>query len=436
MMRSSSSIDVKHNVHPVNPFDPGAPESVYDEAVQVSTPPGARLIVKMLQKLSIGSLTVRFPDGQSQRFGQGAPHAEIVLANWKVCEAALKRGDIGFGETYIAGDWTTPDLLSLMNVMIANRNSIEAIIYGTWWGRMLYRVRHLMRRNTRTGSKRNIHAHYDIGNTFYQLWLDASMTYSSALFNDGLDAANASARDDFNALPAAQRLKYERVLDQLDLQPGARVLEIGCGWGGFAETAARRGLNVTGLTLSREQLELADQRLRQSGLDHLAKVELRDYRDVQGRYDGVASIEMFEAVGEPYWAGYFACVKRCLKPGGRATIQTITIAEHLFADYRKSSDFIQQYIFPGGMLPSNSAFIAAARTAGLRVVDQFSFGQDYARTLAAWLTQFAERERDVRENGFDTAFVRTWSFYLAYCSAAFRFNNTDVMQFTLAHEIA
>jgi cyclopropane-fatty-acyl-phospholipid synthase len=433
MMRSSSSIDVKHSVHP---FDPGVPESVYDEAVHVSTPPGARLIVKMLQKLSIGSLTVRFPDGQSQRFGQGAPHAEIVLANWKVCEAALKRGDIGFGETYIAGDWTTPDLLSLMNVMIANRNSIEAIIYGTWWGRMLYRVRHLMRRNTRTGSKRNIHAHYDIGNTFYQLWLDASMTYSSALFNDGLDAANASARDDFNALPAAQRSKYERVLDQLDLQPGARVLEIGCGWGGFAETAARRGLQVTGLTLSREQLELADQRLQQGGLDHLAKVELRDYRDVQGQYDGIASIEMFEAVGEPFWADYFACIKRRLKPGGRATIQTITIAEHLFADYRKSSDFIQQYIFPGGMLPSNSAFIAAAHTAGLRVVDQFSFGQDYARTLAAWLTQFAERERDVRENGFDTAFVRTWSFYLAYCSAAFRFNNTDVMQFTLAHEIA
>ncbi len=435
-MSSRSSFDVKSGVHPVNPFDPGTPESAYDETPLSLPLPGARLVVKMLERLSIGSLTVRFPDGRSQRFGQGAPHAEIVLVNWKVCEAALKTGDIGFGETYIAGDWSTPDLLALMNVMVANRNSIEAIIYGKWWGRLLHRVRHLMRRNTRTGSKKNIHAHYDIGNAFYQLWLDRSMTYSSALFGDGRDAAASSAREDFAALPVAQRAKYERVLDRLALPAGARVLEIGCGWGGFAEMAGKRGLEVTGLTLSREQLDLAEARMRQCNLDDRVKIEIRDYRDVQGQYDGIASIEMFEAVGEEYWAGYFDCIKQRLKSGGRATIQTITIADHLFADYRKSSDFIQQYVFPGGMLPSVPAFIKAAGAAGLRVVDEFHFGQDYARTLAAWLGQFMDRERDVREGGFDTAFIRTWSFYLAYCSAAFRFQNTDVVQFTLEHEIA
>ena len=232
MMRSTPSLDANSAVHPVNPFDPGTPEGGYEVPHPASMPGSARLIVRMLDRLSVGSLTVRFPDGQSQRFGHGSPHAEIVLANWKVCDAALKSGDIGFGETYIAGDWTTPDLLALMNVMVANRNAIEAVIYGTWWGRILYRLRHVMRRNTRTGSKKNIHAHYDLGNPFYRIWLDRSMTYSSALFGDGRRAADASARDDFAGLATAQQAKYERVLDRLALAPGARILEIGCGWGG------------------------------------------------------------------------------------------------------------------------------------------------------------------------------------------------------------
>lgn len=436
MTRSSSSIDTKTGVNPVNPFDPGAEPAYQEPAVATPMPGSARLIVRMLEKLSVGSLTVRFPDGASQRFGRGAPHAEIVLANWKVCDAALKSGDIGFGETYIAGDWSTPDLLSLMNVMVSNRNAIEAVIYGTWWGRILYRARHVMRRNTRTGSKKNIHAHYDLGNAFYRLWLDRSMTYSSALFRDDRSAADASARDDFAALPIAQAAKYERVLDQLALPAGARVLEIGCGWGGFASLAAQRGLAVTGLTLSHEQHALGVERIRDEGLADRVQLQIRDYRDVEGEYDGIASIEMFEAVGEKYWGGYFDCIRARLKPGGRALIQTITIAEHLFPDYRKSSDFIQQYVFPGGMLPSVSAFVAAAEAAGLRVVDRFAFGRDYARTLAAWSNRFHDHEREVRDAGFDTAFVRTWSFYLAYCSAAFRAENTDVMQFTLVHASA
>ncbi len=430
MMRSTSSIDASHNVSAVNPFDPGPGHA---EHSALTMPASARLIVRMLQKLSVGSLTVRFPDGQSSRFGEGAPHAEVVLFNWKVCDAALKRGDIGFGETYIAGDWITPDLIALMNVMVANRNAIEAVIHGSWWGRILYRIRHLLRRNTRTGSKKNIHAHYDIGNDFYKLWLDPSMTYSSALFDDSLDASDACARTDFAALPRAQTAKYERILDALALEPGAHVLEVGCGWGGFAETAGRRDLSVTGLTLSKEQLALAEERIRTQNLDDRVTLRLCDYRDVEGSYDGIASIEMFEAVGETYWASYFECIGRLLKPGGRAAIQTITIAEHLFADYRKSSDFIQQYIFPGGMLPSSSAFRKAAEAAGLRIVDEHAFGQDYARTLAAWFGRFVEHERAVCETGFDTAFIRTWSFYLAYCAAAFRYRNTDVVQFTLEH---
>ena len=417
------------------PF-PGSEPSRQDPVITAAMPGSARLIVRMLEKLAVGSLTVRYPDGASRRFGQGVPHAEIALVNWKVCDAALRSGDIGFGETYIAGDWTTPDLLSLMNVMVANRNAIEAAVHGTWWGSLLYRVRHVMRRNTRTGSRKNIHAHYDIGNAFYRLWLDRSMTYSSALFLDGRTAADASSRDDFERLSIAQAAKNDRVLEQLDLPAGARVLEIGCGWGGFAETAGRRGVDVTGLTLSHEQRAFGMARIASGGLDDLVRLQLRDYRDAQGQYDGIVSIEMFEAVGEKYWPDFFACIKQRLKVGGRATVQTITIAEHLFADYRKSSDFIQQYVFPGGMLPSGSAFVAAARAAGLRVVDRFAFGQDYARTLAAWLNRFDDREGEVRAEGFDTAFMRTWSFYLAYCSAAFRFENTDVVQFTLEHATA
>ena len=435
MTSRSSFSNAGPSVNPVNPFDASAhaPMRAPMSARPFGMPPAARLVVKVMERMSIGSLTVQYPDGSAARFGHGGPHAEIVLANWKVCEAALKSGDIGFGETWIAGDWTTPDLFALMNVMVANRTAIEAVVYGKWWGRLLYRVKHLLHRNTRTGSKKNIHAHYDIGNAFYKLWLDPKMTYSSALFADDVAASTASARDDFARLPEAQEAKYRRVLDRLVLAPGARVLEIGCGWGGFAEAAARDGLEVTGLTLSAEQIEYASKRIAAAKLDDRVELRIQDYRDANGQYDGIASIEMFEAVGEDFWPGYFECIKRNLKPGGRAAIQTITIADALFADYRKSSDFIQQYIFPGGMLPSVAAFREQARRAGLVIVDQFAFGQHYARTLAAWLTRFLASERKVRAAGFDTAFIRTWAFYLAYCVAAFRHENTDVMQFTLEH---
>lgn len=396
-------------------------------------PRAAQLVLRMMDKLAVGSLTVRLPNGDARHFGHGAPHAQVSLANWNVCEAALRSGDIGFGETFIAGDWSTPDLPVLMHVMVSNRNALEAVIYGTWWGRVAYRLRHVLRRNSRAGSKKNIHAHYDIGNAFYRLWLDESMTYSSALFGDGIDAADASVADDHAVLERAQHAKNARILDELALDAGGRVLEIGCGWGGFAQAAAAQGLGVHGLTLSNEQLDLARERIAAAGHDERVSIEIRDYRDVDTQYDGIVSVEMFEAVGEQYWSDYFRCLKRSLKPGGRAVVQTITIDEMLFDAYRKSSDFIQQYIFPGGMLPSKDAFAKAAQRAGLVIVGSHPFGHDYARTLLVWYRAFHAREAEVRAQGFDVTFTRIWSFYLAYCAAAFRNGNTDVVQFTLAH---
>lgn len=307
--------------------------------------------------------------------------------------------------------------------MIRNRAQIEALVYGSWWGGLLYRLKHLLHRNSRAGSRKNIHAHYDIGNDFYRLWLDCGMSYSSAVFAPGADGGD---------LEQAQSAKYRRIVAQLALAPGASVLEIGCGWGGFAETAAREArVHVTGLTLSAEQLAYARARLDAAGLAHAADLRLCDYRDSDGRYDAIASIEMFEAVGERYWPDYFACLARNLKPGGRACIQTIVIDDALFERYRKGSDFIQQYIFPGGMLPSPSAFRAQAARHGLQVVDEFSFGLDYADTLLLWREAFKRQREAIEAQGFDQRFMLTWEFYLAYCEAAFRAGSTNVTQFTL-----
>jgi len=391
-------------------------------------PPQMRWVLRLLERIEHGSIFVRFPDGQQGTFGAGAPHADIALANWNVVGAALKTGDIGFGEAYVAGDWSTSDLARLMTVFIRNRTAAESVIYGSALGRLLYRVRHLLNRNTKAQAKKNIHAHYDLGNDFYSLWLDRSMTYSSALFAGVQDPhAPATAAE----LEAAQHNKYARVLGELALPPGARVLEIGCGWGGFAQRAAQAGLAVTGLTLSPSQLAHARDRLAREGLN--ADLKLQDYRDESGRYDGIASIEMFEAVGEAYWPTYFDTLKRCLAPHGRACVQTIEIDEALFERYRRSTDFIQQYIFPGGMLPSPRAFEAQAHAAGLRIVNAHSFGRDYARTLATWRTLFISQDRAVHVLGFDQRFIRIWEFYLAYCEAAFAEGNTDVTQYTLVH---
>ena len=392
-----------------------------------SAPAAARAVFRLMKELKHGTLNVQLPDGGSLSFGstEGTElRASIRLRNWNACSAALKSGDIGFAESFIAGDWTTPDLTALLTLFIANREEVERVIYGSWWGSLLYRAKHLFNRNSRRGSAKNIHAHYDLGNEFYRLWLDPTMNYSSAWFEG----------DRSGDLVHAQWAKVQRALDECGVKPGDRVLEIGCGWGALAESAARDfGATVTGVTLSREQLAWGQQRLAESHLP--GELRYQDYRDIaDGPFDAVASIEMFEAVGREYWPSFFETLKAQLKPGGKACIQSITIRDDLWGRYVKSTDFIQQYIFPGGLLPSPSAFRAAAAKAGLKVVNELDFGLDYAETLKRWRTSFLAADGPVRQLGFDTRFMRIWEFYLGYCEAAFTTHNTSVMQFTLQRD--
>ena len=392
-----------------------------------TAPAAAIAVFRLLKSLRHGTLDVQLPDGSLAHFGtlaDGEPRAAIRLHNWKVCAAALRAGDIGFAESYIAGDWTTPDLTALLTLFVANRDAIESMVYGSWWGSLLYRARHLFNRNSRQGSKKNIHAHYDLGNDFYRLWLDPTMNYSSAWF-EGLADGD---------LVEAQWAKVRRAIRECGLQPGGRLLEIGCGWGALAECAARESdARVTGVTLSREQLAWAQKRLADAEL--AAELRFQDYRDIaDGPFDAIVSIEMFEAVGREYWPSFFQTVRSQLKPGGKACIQSITIRDDLFERYLKSTDFIQQYIFPGGLLPSPSAFRAAAVRAGLRVVNELEFGLDYARTLRHWRDAYMGQEGPLSTLGFDARFHRIWEFYLAYCEAAFAAGNTSVMQFTLQRD--
>jgi cyclopropane-fatty-acyl-phospholipid synthase len=385
------------------------------------------MILKLLAQLKHGALHLQLPDGSSAHFGDDSYPVTLRLLDWTMFGAVMKSGDIGFAETYIEGGWTTDNLTGLIELFIHNRQQVEALIYGKWWGNLLYRLKHLFNRNSRSGSRKNIHAHYDIGNDFYKLWLDSSMTYSSALFS----------HPQTDNLQDGQLAKYRRIIDQLQVKPGSTVLEIGCGWGGFAEVAVKEaGLRITGLTLSTEQLHYAQNRMVAAGLAQQTELKLMDYRDSNGQYDAIASIEMFEAVGEAYWPTYFESIQRNLKQGGRACIQTIVIADELFERYRVGTDFIQQYIFPGGMLPSPSVFKSQAAKQGLKVVDEFAFGLDYARTLVEWRNAFNQQLEKVRAQGFDERFLRTWEFYLSYCEAGFRANSINVMQFTLQRSCA
>ena len=386
-------------------------------------PATARLVLRQLERLEGGTLTVRLPNGQTQSFGSGDAHASATLRNWNVFSAALASGDIGVAETYVAGDWSTPSLADLLALLVRNREAIDRVVYGSWWGRLAYRVRHLFNRNSRSGSKRNIQAHYDLGNSFYRLWLDETMNYSSALF----------AGNEKLSMPQAQDAKVRRALAAAGVQPGDRVLEIGCGWGALAEMGAREfGARVTGVTLSHEQLAYANDRLATAGLAESVDLRLQDYRDIDdGPFDAVCSIEMVEAVGREYWPAYFAKVASLLKPGGHACIQSIVMDDALWPRYITGTDFIQQYIFPGGCLPCPTEFERHAQAAGLEVVERFSFGQDYALTLRYWRERFMQRHLEVQQLGFDERFMRLWEFYLAYCEAAFAGGNTDVVQFTL-----
>ncbi|MCV0438588.1 MAG: cyclopropane-fatty-acyl-phospholipid synthase family protein [Hydrogenophaga sp.] len=388
-----------------------------------NAPAAARTALQLLQRLVHGSLTLQLPDGSVQRLGRAeGPHASMKLHNWNVCGATLKSGDIGFAESYIAGDWSTPNLPALLSLLVANRREVEDMVYGSWLGRLAYRVRHLLNRNSRANSRKNIHAHYDLGNAFYGLWLDETMNYSSAWFEHTEQP-----------MVSAQHAKVRRALEMAGVRPGDRVLEIGCGWGALAEKATTEfDASVVGVTLSTEQLDFAQQRMRRIDRQDRADLRLQDYRDIQDApFDAICSIEMVEAVGREYWPTYFQTVSRLLKPGGRACVQSIVIDDAHFERYIKGTDFIQQYIFPGGCLPCPREFRAQAAQAGLEVVDEFAFGHDYARTLAIWRERFLQQKDRVLQLGFDARFLRIWEFYLAYCEAAFEQGSVDVVQYTL-----
>ena len=396
-------------------------------ALPKDAPGSARTTLKLLLRLRHGTLTVHLPGGSVQRFGSGqAPLASLHLNNWNACSAALRSGDIGFAESYIAGDWTTPNLSDLLQVLIANRNEVEDVIYGSWLGRFVYRVKHLLNRNTKANSQKNIHAHYDLGNAFYALWLDSTMNYSSAIF----ESPETSMQD-------AQNAKVRRALSMARVKPGDRVLEIGCGWGALAEMATTEfNASLVGVTLSTEQLAWAQARMARVDASTKADLRLQDYRDIgktssDEPFDAICSIEMVEAVGREYWPTYFQSVNRLLKPGGRACVQSIVIDDALFDRYVNSTDFIQQYIFPGGCLPCPREFRAQAKAAGFDVVDEFAFGLDYAETLKRWREKFMAEKQKVLATGFDERFIRIWEFYLAYCEAAFTEKNIDVVQYTL-----
>jgi len=384
-----------------------------------------RLLLDVARTLQVGQLRLLLPNGALHRI-EGAlagPQATLVLRNVRPLRKLFSGGTVGFAEAFIDGDWDTPDLPALLTLAHTNERAMDSNIECVFGSRWLNRVRHLLRANTRGGSRRNIAYHYDLGNAFYAPWLDPSMTYSSALF----DSPGQSLED-------AQLNKYRRLAGTLDLRPGHHVLEIGCGWGAFAMMAAREfGCSVTALTLSHEQQDFARQKIWEAGLAERIDVRLQDYRDVDGTFDRIASVEMFEAVGEKYWPHYFGAVRNRLKSDGLAAIQVITIDDGRFAKYRCAADFIQTYIFPGGMLPSPNVLARQVEAAGLKVSDWFTFGESYAETLARWRRTFDDAWLAIASLGFDERFRRMWTFYLSYCEVGFRTGTTDVAQIQIRH---
>ncbi|MEZ5870332.1 MAG: cyclopropane-fatty-acyl-phospholipid synthase family protein [Nitratireductor sp.] len=383
-------------------------------------PFNVRFVVQTLVRLKLGALTLRLPDGRAFHFDAplDGPSAELILHNWRMPRRTLLGGTIGAAESYMDGDWDSPDVTALLSLFGLNDEVGQDLTSPNWFNNLVETVRHWWNENTPDGSRRNIAAHYDLGNAFYSRWLDPSMTYSSAIYEKSE-----------SSLTQAQESKYRSLAERAGMREGHSVLEIGCGWGGFAEYAAKHvGCKVTGLTISREQFDFARERIFREGLTEKVDIRFQDYRDEKGQYDAVASIEMFEAVGEKYWPTYFERVSDCLKNGGRAGLQIITIAERHFEQYRRRPDFIQRYIFPGGMLPPPSKLLQLGKRAGLTQVAERVFPLDYARTLAEWRHSFIEKWEDIRTLGFDERFRRMWEFYLHYCEAGFRTGNIDVRQ--------
>lgn len=375
--------------------------------------------LQALERLEFGTLHFTDPHGKHFTY-QGkhpGPEAEFAISDWRVIRNLVARGDVALGEDFIAGLWTTNSIEHLFSLFLLNLQALDRFAHGTRLNRFLLMMyNQFIRRNSKRGSKENIRAHYDVGNEFYALWLDRTMTYSSALFHEPA-----------NTLETAQTNKYQRILDTFE-RDRAEVLEIGCGWGGFAAQAITQSHRVTGLTISPAQHAFASKRLG-GGAD----IRLQDYRDVKGSFDRIVSIEMFEAVGERYWRDYFNAIARNLKRGGKAIIQTITVRDEVFNDYRKRSDFIRHHVFPGGMLPSLQRFTHEAQAAGLKRTDAFSFGQDYAETLRRWSDRLLSKRSEILAMGHDDAFLRNWQFYLGICAAAFAIERTNVYQIQLVH---
>ncbi|HUO22498.1 MAG TPA: cyclopropane-fatty-acyl-phospholipid synthase family protein [Caulobacteraceae bacterium] len=395
------------------------------QAVLRQTPPVFRAAAGLLARnWEFGALEFVLPSGQSLRLhgAEPGPEARLSVRHFRFMRRVFASGAIGFAEGYMAGEWDTPDLAQLLEVFSLNFDRLQQLVDGQPLMRLVNGLLHSKRRNTRAGSRRNIHAHYDLGEAFYGAWLDPSMTYSSAVFS----SPGAS-------LQAAQEAKYAALARSIDITPDHHVLEIGCGWGGFAEhVAGHVGARYTGITISKAQHEYARKRVFEQGLAERAEILLTDYRDVQGRFDRVASIEMFEAVGEAYWPNYFAKVSDVLTPGGMAGLQIITIKDELFSHYRRNTDFIQKYVFPGGMLPSESRLMQEVDQAGLVWRSAARYGEDYARTLAQWADRFQAAWRAITDLGFDERFRRLWLFYLSYCEAGFRTGRCDVIQVSLS----
>lgn len=375
------------------------------------------------RNINSGRLDIRLPDGRVFR-AQGktpGPAAEIVIHDPEVIARLIREGDIGFSEAYMDGAWSTPDLQAFMDLIHSDNPALLDDFAGQSIVRLWEHLRHFLRRNSRAQARKNIAHHYDLGNDFYKLWLDESMTYSAALFTSGQES-----------LERAQEQKYAALVDALGVSEGAHVLEIGCGWGGFAEyAAAKRGLRVTALTISQAQHDFAVERMQRLGLSDRVEIKLCDYRDERGQYDGIASIEMFEAVGEAYWPSYFETVRDRLTPGARAAIQVITVPDNRFELYRSRVDFIQKYIFPGGMLISPERFRSEAEARGLEWAGGFDFAEGYSLTLRRWHEAFSAKWDEISDMGFDARFRKMWDFYLTSCAAAFHTRICGVSQFTL-----
>ena len=381
------------------------------------------LLDKWLSRIEAGELRAVFPSNFQKVYsgGQVGPTADLKINSWKLVPRLLLSGDMGLAESFLSGEWETSNLTQLILLGDINERALGNAVTPSKFINLIEKLRHQRRDNSKRGSRRNIAAHYDLGNEFYSHWLDNSMSYSSALFTDFGEE-----------LEVGQNRKYQRLAKALKLKEGDQVLEIGCGWGGFAEIAAKEyKCNVVGITLSNEQAKFAQRRMQENQLSNLVDIRIEDYRDVQGSFDKIVSIEMFEAVGEEHWRNYFETIKTRLKPGGLAGIQSITIANEFFETYKRRPDFIQKYIFPGGILPSEDKLNNAVSSAGLKILDDYYFGKSYAETLRRWQSTFEQKWDDIKNLGFDEKFQNMWRYYLSYCEAGFESGHINVGQFLI-----